>query len=164
MSNFKLSDGTVISTATSKSNRTGYTGSALWPSFSNKLDKPFVAACSNPKDPRIMRQLRCQQRTSLHGGQYADAREAAYVVARFKADPIGTDAIIGKLKAFKQFPADLYSLPKGLSRNQAIQTIKKSSVAKKVKTTKLVIPSEFKIKSATISSDKKTLKIELELA
>lgn len=44
-------------------------------------------------------------------GRDDDAREAAYVVGRFRADPIGMDQLIGTQGTYTDFPGDLYNLP-----------------------------------------------------
>jgi hypothetical protein len=136
-----LSDGVKVIQSDRKSNRSGYQGAAFSPAWTLDSTKPFVAASGNPKDPAIRNQLRAQHRTAWHGGYYADAREAAYVVGRFKIDPVGTeDRIYEQGGAWQDFPADLYSLPVTLTAAEAIAIIKEQSVAckhrKKVSTEK----------------------------
>ena len=128
-----LSDGTVVEQSDRKSNRSGYTGAALSPSWTLDADKPFIAACSNPTDPEIMSKMRAQARTAWHGGAYSDAREAAYVVAKFREDPVAVESSIINNGAWTNFPADLYSLPEGLAFEKAIEILNSSLAQKKSK-------------------------------
>jgi hypothetical protein len=162
---YTLSDGTVIPVSTLKSNKTGYTGAALWPTFNNNLTTPFVAAVSNPRDPKIMRKLRCQKRTSWHGGAYRDSREAAYVAARFRQDPVGTDRIIGQSRAFTSFPSDLYQLPQTLTPAQAVTVIKRKSQKKAatVSTISLKLPKGIKVTAARVLKDGHSLEIAIDI-
>lgn len=123
---YELSDGIVIEVSDLKSNRTGYTGAALSPAWTQDADRPFIAACGNPRDPEIMKQMHAQNRTAWHGGSYSDAREAAYVVGMFKKDPVGTERLIHASGPVDKFPADLYDLPEGLSHEKAIEILKVS--------------------------------------
>jgi hypothetical protein len=119
-----LSDGVQIIQSNRKGNRSGYQGAAFSPAWTLDVSKPFVAACGNPTDPSIMTQLRAQHRTAWHGGCYADAREAAYVVARFKQDPVTTEnEIYDQGGTWQQFPPDLYDLPVILTTSQAVKMI-----------------------------------------
>lgn len=137
---YVLSDGVKVEASIRKSNRTGYTGAALSPSWTLDADRPFIAACGNPSDPNVMKQMSAQERTSWHGGAYSDAREAAYVVGRFKQDPVGTERLIQSSGAINKFPADLYDLPEGLEYEKAVEILKvareKKKVRKEVKVTK----------------------------
>lgn len=126
-----LSDGIVVEETNRKSNRTGYTGAALSPSWTLDADKPFIAACSNPTDPVIMAQMSAQERTAWHGGSYADAREAAYVVGMFHADPVGTERLIHSHGPIDKFPADLYELPVGLTNEAAVEILNTKKALKK---------------------------------
>ena len=130
---FTLSDGVQIELSNRKSNRSGYTGAALSPSWTLDADKPFVAACGNPSDPVIMSQMNAQQRTAWHGGSYADAREAAYVVGCFKQDPVGTERLIQSHGPFDKFPADLYNLPVVMSTANAIKHLNNVKIKSKIK-------------------------------
>ena len=131
MTQFTLTDGVQIEMSTRKGNRSGYTGAAFSPAWTLDGAKPFVAACGNPRDPLIMSQLRAQHRTSWHGGTYADAREAAYVVARFRADPVGTEhELESQGGSWKSFPSDLYDLPVVCSSEQADMLIKAAKLVK----------------------------------
>ena len=103
-----LSDGTILEQSSRKSNRTGYTGAALSVAWTLDATHPFIAACGNPVDPEVMAKLRHRERTSWHGGSYSDAREAAYVVAQFKQNPIEVDEYIAKNGVWDKFPEDLY--------------------------------------------------------
>ena len=131
MTTYTLSDGVVIEASNRKSNQSGYTGAALSPSWTLDADKPFIAACGNPSDPAIMSQMNAQQRTSWHGGSYADAREAAYVVGLFKQDPVATERRIQSHGAIDQFPADLYNLPVIMSTATAIQHLNNAKIKSK---------------------------------
>lgn len=135
---YTLSDGTKIELSDRKSNRSGYTGAALSPSWTLDPSRPFIAACANPTDPAIMGQMRAQNRTAWHGGIYEDAREAAYVVALFKEDPIHMDQMIGEMGTWDRFPADLYGLPVITSADDARAILTEAKDAKPArKTTKL---------------------------
>lgn len=145
---FILSDGVQIEMSSRKGNRSGYTGAALSPAWTLDGSKPFVAACGNPKDPAIMSKLRAQYRTAWHGGIYADAREAAYVVARFHQDPVATEQELeAQGGVWKQFPADLYDLPVVCTSQQAHQYLednkanKNNTVAITTKKSKLTLES-----------------------
>jgi hypothetical protein len=126
-----LSTGIVVEETTRKSNRTGYTGAALSPSWTLDADKPFIAACANPTDPAVMAQMSAQERTAWHGGSYADAREAAYVVGMFHADPVGTERLIKSSGPVDQFPKDLYDLPVGLTNEAAVEILNTKKALKK---------------------------------
>jgi hypothetical protein len=128
-----LSDGTVVEQSDRKSNRSGYTGAALSPTWTMNADRPFLAACSNPTDPTVMREMRAQARTAWHGGSYADAREAAYVVARFRQDPIATEHELTQQGQWCNFPADLYQLPEGLAHTKAVELLNSQLAARKIK-------------------------------
>lgn len=130
-----LNDGIVVEETNRKSNRTGYTGAALSPSWTLDADKPFIAACSNPTDPAIMAQMSAQARTAWHGGSYADAREAAYVVGMFHADPVGTERLIQSHGPIDKFPKDLYDLPVGLTNEAAVEILNNKKLKKKKSTT-----------------------------
>lgn len=127
----QLSDGVVIEISNRKNNRSGYTGATLSVSWSLDCDKPFIACCGNPADPEIHAQLHARERTCWQGGSYADAREAAYVVARFKEDPVVIDDLIHNHGAFTDFPADLYDLPEGLSYDAAVELLDNALLLKK---------------------------------
>lgn len=118
-----ISDGVVLHQSVRKNNRTGYTYAALSPSWTLNADKPFIAACGNPTDPEVMRNVVAQHRTSLHLGSYADAREAAYVVGRYHQDPIGTIQYVNANGAWDNFPSDLYNLPEGLAFDKAVELL-----------------------------------------
>jgi hypothetical protein len=146
---YTLKDGTQLELSTRSTNRSGYTGAALSPTWTMDPYRPFLAACSNPPDPSVMRQLRAQDRTAWHGGCYADAREAAYVVGLFREDPVKIDQLIGQHGAWDQFPADLYDLPIVASADDARRflaetTAKKKAVSiRKLPTKKLSTPEAF---------------------
>lgn len=119
-----LNDGVTIEHSSRKSNRSGYTGAALSPAWTLDPSRPFVAACSNPRDPTIMSQLRAQARTAWHGGCYSDAREAAYVVGQFRRDPVATETLLDQNGGtWSDFPADLYQLPVYCTAEQARHTL-----------------------------------------
>jgi hypothetical protein len=124
-----LSDGVVVEQSSRKGNRTGYTGAALSPAWTLNSDKPFIAACGNPTDPAVMTHVNAQARTSLHLGYYSDAREAAYVIGRYRKDPVSIIRHVQSNGSWDQFPEDLYSLPSGLSYEEAIEmlSLKKSN-------------------------------------
>ena len=125
-----LSDGVQVIQSDRKGNRSGYQGAAFSPAWTLDGRKPFVAACGNPTDPQIMSQLRAQHRTAWHGGYYADAREAAYVVARFKQDPVATEnQLYEQSSTWQVFPADLYDLPVILTAQQAVEIIHNEKAA-----------------------------------
>jgi len=128
---YTLSDGVVIEASDRKSNQSGYTGAALSPSWTLDADKPFIAACGNPSDPAIMAQMNAQHRTAWHGGSYADAREAAYVVGLFKHDPVGTERLIQSHGPIDKFPVDLYNLPVVMSTANAIKHLNNAKIKSK---------------------------------
>jgi hypothetical protein len=136
-----LSDGIVIEASDRKSNQSGYTGAALSPSWTLDADKPFIAACGNPRDPAIMAQMNAQHRTAWHGGSYADAREAAYVVGRFKQDPVGTERLIQSHGPIDKFPADLYNLPVVMSTANAIKHLNNVKIKSKLKVVEKADPA-----------------------
>jgi hypothetical protein len=119
-----LSNGVIVEESSRKGNRTGYTGAALSVAWTLNPNKPFIAACGNPTDPRIMAQVNAQSRTSLHLGHYADAREAAYVIGQYRKDPVATIQYVQSNGAWEDFPADLYDLPEGLAHEEAIEILK----------------------------------------
>jgi hypothetical protein len=131
---FTLSDGVEVELSDRKSNRSGYTGAALSPSWTLDADKPFIAACGNPNDPKVMAEVNAQHRTSLHLGSYSDAREAAYVVGMYRKDPVATIRHIQQYGSVDVFPQDLYQLPPGLSYNDAVILLKNRKVKSKSKT------------------------------
>jgi len=130
---FTLSDGVVLEVSTRKSNRSGYTGAALSPSWTLNADKPFIAACGNPTDPTVMQEVNAQQRTSLHLGNYRDAREAAYVVGRYRKDPVNTIREVQSNGEINNFPEDLYNLPEGLAYEKAVEILNSQKASRKVK-------------------------------
>jgi hypothetical protein len=143
---FVLSNGVTVEMSSRKGNRSGYTGAALSPAWTLNNSKPFVAACANPTDPTIMSQLKAQQRTAWHGGSYADAREAAYVVALFKQDPVGTETILVDCNyQFDNFPADLYQLPVVVTAHQANNILAQARVTSSNTVNKTKIASTAKV-------------------
>jgi hypothetical protein len=123
MTIFALKDGIEVELSTRKSNRSGYTGAALSPSWTLDADRPFLAACGNPTDPTVMSEVNAQHRTSLHLGSYRDAREAAYVVGRYRKYPVETIREIQSHGNATSFPEDLYSLPPGLAYEDAVEIL-----------------------------------------
>jgi hypothetical protein len=79
--------------------------------------------------------MRHQERTSWHGGSYADAREAAYVVALFKQDPVEIDNEIARNGVYTKFPEELYDLPEGLAFSKAVDILNAKKRQVKVKIT-----------------------------
>lgn len=131
---FVLSNGVEVELSDRKSNRSGYTGAALSPSWTLNADKPFIAACGNPNDPKVMAEVNAQHRTSLHLGSYSDAREAAYVVGMYRKDPIGTIRQVQQYGEIDTFPADLYNLPPGLAYEDAVAILNERKVKSKKST------------------------------
>jgi hypothetical protein len=123
MTIFTLNDGIEVELSTRKSNRSGYTGAALSPSWTLDAERPFIAACGNPTDPTVMAEVNAQHRTSLHLGSYRDAREAAYVVGRYRKYPVETIREIQSHGNATSFPDDLYSLPPGLAYEDAVEIL-----------------------------------------
>jgi hypothetical protein len=125
---YTLPDGVVIKTGNGKRNKTGYIGAAFSPAWSQDGKRPFLAACSNPRDTAIHLELGTERsqnaRTAWHGGSYADAREAAYVVGLFKQDPVATDRAVHARSIV--FPKELYDLPEGLAMLDAIAMLEVS--------------------------------------
>jgi hypothetical protein len=130
-----LSDGVVVETSTRRDNRTGYTGAALSPAWTLNANKPFIAACGNPTDSSVMAVVNAQARTSLHLGAYSDAREAAYVIGRYRKDPISTILTVQSNGAWDEFPSDLYDLPEGLAYEKAVEILETARRKRKIKTT-----------------------------
>jgi hypothetical protein len=130
---YTLSTGVVVEVSDRKSNRSGYTGAALSPSWTLDSTRPFIAACGNPSDPKVMAVVNAQHRTSLHIGSYKDAREAAYVVGMYRKDPIATITKFQSNGNFTDFPEDLYSLPVGLEYEAAVAILNANKTAKKNK-------------------------------
>jgi hypothetical protein len=108
MTTYTLSTGITV---TSKESTTGYLGATFSPAWTLDVNRPFIAACSQPKDPQVFAALNAQQRTALHLGAYADPREAAYVIGMYRADPIATIQQCQTNGNIDSFPEDLYSLP-----------------------------------------------------
>ncbi len=131
MSHVILSDGVVIEYSTRANNRTGFTGAAISPSWTLDNSKPFIAACGNPTDPVVMSEVVAQQRTSLHLGHYADSREAAYVVAKYKQDPITVIREVQNNGSWVDFPEDLYTLQEVLTHSDAVDLIQQSRIQSK---------------------------------
>lgn len=131
-----LANGVTLEQSSRKSNRTGYTGAALSVAWTLDATHPFIAACSNPSDDKIMSQMRHRERTSWHGGSYADAREAAYVVSLFKQNPVDIDNEIDRNGVYTNFPEELYNLPEGLEFSAAVDILnaKKRNVKVKIVT------------------------------
>lgn len=140
---FTLSTGVTVEVSTRKNNRTGYTGSALSPSWTLDSAKPFIAACGNPSDPAIKALLKAQLRTSLHMGNYSDAREAAYVVGMYRKDPVNTIQYFQSNDSWDTFPEDLYNLPVGLEYDEAVKilTAKSKNSVKSPRKSKVVSTS-----------------------
>lgn len=133
MNVFILSNGVEVELSTRKDNRSGYTGAILSVAWTLDPERPFIACCGNPSDPEVHAQLHAREGTSWHGGHYADAREAAYVTAIFKLDPVNVDYWIHENGNWVDFPSDLYDLPEGLHKADAtkILTAKRKSSVKK---------------------------------
>lgn len=151
MQNYILNNGVVVEASDRKGNRTGYTGASIFVAFGN-LDpvKPFVAACGNPRDASIKDQLQANKRTAWHGGDYNDAREAAYVVARFKLNPIAIDREIqANGGVYDDFPADLYTLPIFTSLKDA-QKIVNDKIAEKRENSARVVKKQSTKRKASL--------------
>lgn len=129
---YTLSNGVTLEVSDRKSNRSGYTGAALSPSWTLDSSRPFIAACGNPSDPSVMAVVNAQHRTSLHLGSYRDAREAAYVVGMYRKDPVGTITKYQTCGSFTDFPEELYTLPAGLEYEAAVAILNARKTAKKV--------------------------------
>lgn len=138
---YTLSDGVVVELSDRKSNKSGYTGAALSPSWTLDMTKPFIAACGNPTDPKVMAEVNAQKRTSLHLGNYEDAREAAYVIGRYHQDPIATIRTVQQYGEIDTFPSDLYNLPVGLGYAAAVSLIKQRKLKVKVAAQPVVDPT-----------------------
>lgn len=118
---------------TSDMGRSGYLGVTVSPLWTLDIDKPFIAMQKNPvDDPILSKWLTAKLRGSLHLGVYEDAREAAYVSAMYRKNP--EDVLIelyhnGSISV--QFPAELYGIPVGLSKEDAQKLIQEERIAKK---------------------------------
>lgn len=122
---YKLSNGIEV-VATDTNTSTGYIGASFSPAWTMDLARPFIANASIPEG--IRNQLRVKERSNWHGGHYSDAREAAYVSALFKADPINTD--IDAANNNIVIPQDVYALPEGLKLADAVTQIQAHRAAK----------------------------------
>jgi hypothetical protein len=130
---FTLKDGTVI--PTSNRGTTGYLGATFSDRWAmSDYDKLFIAAMSRPTDLGLEALLPAPHATSLHMGKYADAREAAYVVALYKEDPVPVLELLNEQIALNGansglpqdiFPADLYDLPVFFSHSDGVKAIKR---------------------------------------
>jgi hypothetical protein len=113
-----------IEVETSTRGVTGYKGSTFSPAWTCSEVFPFISAVGNPSAPDLQLLLRAKARTSLHLGQYADSREAAYVAALYYANPV---AILTELKNTGtldvEFPDELYELPENITRHAATVAI-----------------------------------------
>lgn len=105
-----LADGIEILTA-SRNNVSGYKYVTFSPAWTLDENKPFIACLLQPTEPELVNELTAKHRNSLHLGHYADAREAAYVVGLYNANPVDTLKRFNAYGAFDSFPADLYDLP-----------------------------------------------------
>jgi hypothetical protein len=114
---------------------TGYEGSTFSPSWTGDSAAPFIAAISNPSDPKLQSLLRAKDRTSLHLGHYADSREAAYVVALYKSNP---EAVLTEIRETRHlkvaFPAELYEIPVNITHDEAQAAITEAKAAGKTST------------------------------
>jgi hypothetical protein len=129
MKQFTLSNGVTLELSTRKNNTSGYTNVTLSSAWTMDTTKPFIACTGQPSDPEIRVCMRAQERNCWQGGAYEDAREAAYVSALFKEDPIAIDAWIGDNGAWVDFPLDLYSLPVVIDKSTAVAMIKQKKTA-----------------------------------
>ena len=110
---------------------TGYRGASFSPSWTMNLEKPFIAACGKPSDPALVGLLRAPEATALHLGHFADAREAAYVTALYKSDPVGILTELyhnGHNGLNVSFPAELYDLPEFLTKAEAQELVAQRQV------------------------------------
>ena len=149
METFTLNNGVVIENSNNSRNRTGYRGVALNLVYtSHDNETPFAAECGLPNDPTIKAQLNINKRTAWHGGFYSDAREAAYVVALFKENPIAIDSIISKNSVFDNFPSDLYDLSVFLTLKDAqrIVNLKLEEIRRVKQTNKRTIRTRVNVK------------------
>lgn len=133
---YKLSNGVEV-VGTDSNTSTGYIGASFSPAWTNDLSRPFIANASITESVRS--QLRVKGRSNWHGGHYADAREAAYVSALFKEDPVTTDNDLHNHNIV--IPSEVYSLPEGLKLADAVDLIQahRKAKAKALKKTRTVV-------------------------
>lgn len=121
---------------------TGYEGSTFSPAWTLDMNKPFIAAIGNPTEAKLVKLLRAPERTALHLGIYADSREAAYVVALYRANP---EQILAEHYATGHvdvdFPSELYNLPEYMTNAEAQKLIAETRATRKETGTKKRIPS-----------------------
>lgn len=111
MKTVTLANGIEILFADRTSNTSGYKYVTFSPAWTLDETKPFIACHLQPTDPTVLNEVTAKLRQSLHLGHYADAREAAYVIGLYNADPVNTVKQFNKFGSFDTFPADLYNLP-----------------------------------------------------
>jgi len=105
---------------TSTRGASGYEGCSFSPAWTQNEAVPFIAATSNPTEPELIALLPAKHRTALHLGHYADSREAAYVVAYYKANM--REVILSLVNngcVDIHFPSELYDLPVFISQAEA---------------------------------------------
>jgi len=134
MAVYVLNDGIKIHTSTQgRSGLLGATFSDKW--AMGTWDKLFSACTTQPSDLKVFNRLKAQKRTSLHLGKYVDSREAAYVIARYKLNPIAVIDLVQDQQKINGadagvpadfFPADLYvTVPVFFTPEQALAAVKK---------------------------------------
>jgi hypothetical protein len=119
MTIYYLKNGVSIEAGHSTTTTSGYKGAAVSLAWTLNPDRPFIAFASNPSDPIVYSKIRVQGRNNWHGGHYEDPREAAYVAALFKSDPLYMDESIHQNGNWTDFPSDLYELPLTYSKEDA---------------------------------------------
>jgi len=110
---------------TSNIGRSGYNAVTFSPVWTQDLNAPFIAEKRNPvNDPVLSEYLLQPNSDSVKLGYYADAREAAYVVAMYNDD---VESVLKELfetgEIAVQFPKELYELPVYLTLEEAQEMI-----------------------------------------
>jgi hypothetical protein len=132
---------------TSHLGKSGYHGACFSPAWTLDKSRPFVAAVTNPTEQQLVSLLTAKERTALHLGYYSDSREAAYVVAYYKANK---QEVLENMQSFGEnriiIPDAVYTMPEYISLDDAKAEIQKVADAKKMgkKNTR------FKVTSTTV--------------
>lgn len=148
-----------IKVVESNKSLSGYYGATVSPAWTLDYQKPFIARMSeiNPFDHDELRKLvPNKDPSSYHLGYYQDSREAAYVAAMYRDDPLTVlKARFGNSRVEAVFPKELYDLPVYYTLKQAQEDIdchKNKITTKTPKSMKL--PDALKIARDTIGKRK----------
>lgn len=122
----------------------GYYGSTVSAAWTLDYENPFIARMTeiNPFDHAELKKLiPNKEPSSYHLGYYSDSREAAYVAAMYRENPLKTLQMrFGNRKVDVDFPKELYDIPEYYTLNDAQKDIDiaiKKNKSKKQKPMKL---------------------------